>query len=298
MTAPVPPQAPGGGIDWTGLASAGAQLGGSYLAFHGQQQTNAANAQQAREQMAFQERMSATAYQRATADMRAAGLNPMLAYQQGGASSPGGAMATMESPMGKAAPMAADAVSNAADVAQKVSSIRATNAQADKTKADEQDVRTRNAYFQETVPYLLAIQIVNRQMADLDLKYSQDTYDKRVQQVAATLKSTQASARANNAASAITEADLTRAENEQAFEKSTWGKMSHYLASATDARDLVTGVIPGAGQLGKFMKGLSVPDAKKIDVRSVIPKTVSPRVVHNWSEKQGGGRSISKPFRP
>jgi hypothetical protein len=80
------------------LPVAGMALGsaiGGLFGMGGQAMANSANAEQADKQMGFQERMANSAYQRSTADMKAAGINPMLAYMKGGADSPGGASAQM-----------------------------------------------------------------------------------------------------------------------------------------------------------------------------------------------------------
>jgi len=75
------------------IVAGGASVAGQWMA-------NQGNIKAAREQMRFQERMSNTAYQRSVRDMKRAGINPMLAYMQGGASSPGGAMPRIEDYLG------------------------------------------------------------------------------------------------------------------------------------------------------------------------------------------------------
>lgn len=76
------------------LIGALSPLLGAVIGGVGQHAANQANIKVAREQMAFQERMSNTAVQRRMHDLEASGINPILAGQYD-ASSPAGALATM-----------------------------------------------------------------------------------------------------------------------------------------------------------------------------------------------------------
>ncbi len=98
---PIPFAAIAGGLGAAGkwLGDKAVEHGGSLLAYKGVKDTNRARLLEASQNRDFQERMSNTSWQRGVKDMEAAGLNPALGYGQGGASSPGGSMASgLESP--------------------------------------------------------------------------------------------------------------------------------------------------------------------------------------------------------
>lgn len=97
-----------------------------------QNETNKQNKKNAREQMAFQERISSTAHQREVEDLKKAGLNPLLSANAG-ASSPTGAMSTDVNPLAGFASTANDAYSNYLATKKQGAEVDLINSQKKKT---------------------------------------------------------------------------------------------------------------------------------------------------------------------
>lgn len=122
------------------IAGAGANAIGGFVG-------NAMGARESKRNRQFQERMRGSQYQAAVADMRAAGLNPALAYSQGGAGNLSGSTAGQSNPLEGVTSSAMQAARAAQELKLLKEQIRKTQGEADTAEAIGNRERARNAAY-------------------------------------------------------------------------------------------------------------------------------------------------------
>lgn len=138
---------PGAGAVGAGLLSAGSSLIGGMFGAAGQQATNAQSMAMMQEQerfaenaawenRAWEQEMSSTAYQRAMKDMSLAGLNPILAANLGGASSPSGSSPNIGLPsLGNPGSFLQQGITSAGQAGAQAAQTKAVMTQAEKDRS-------------------------------------------------------------------------------------------------------------------------------------------------------------------
>jgi len=266
---------------FSGALQAGGSLLGGMMSASGQSATNAQQMafaqQQAERSREWEENMSNTAYQRAMGDMRQAGLNPMLAANLGGASTPGTSIPSVN--LGNPGAAMGAGVTSAGQAAATAATTRAALTQANK---DDSQVDLNKA----STDYTKSNEALN---TELQIKARQDTATSAAQAAGhvASAENARAQARAADAGAALDysrnviaghDANTARerariaareADDRERFGPGTWGD-----ASAAANRILQSGV-QGAKALGEkawsgYSENIGQPFAKI--VHGVIDK--------------------------
>jgi hypothetical protein len=180
--------------------------------------TNNMNRSISREQMGFQDYESSTAYQRSMADMRAAGLNPILAAKNGGASSPSGA--------GIPAVTGAPAINNMSGVLDSITSVINTAMALKKNSADVANTNANTdlakATTLQTIPQNVAASKTQQELVKANTKVA-----------AATAPYITTKAKNVGTHTILSQAAIPAAQNASVVEKSYFGKAMAFIDRLT-----------------------------------------------------------------
>lgn len=231
-------------IPWGAVIGAGAGILGTAM-------QNSANRGEAAKNRNFQKKMYRHRYQYTVEDMRKAGLNPALAYEQGGGSAPSGSSARMEDVGESALSGATRGVATALEMQAVKATIEKTKAETNLTNAQKNQLENESASRTEwwrNRPAGLGSEIELRQSQmrqnQLVVEYLEKTMGDRV--AIAGLSRQEVEAMLRQMALDFELAGLQRAplEAQAEFAETWYGKnVAPFVGSAQGISGIVTGLL-------------------------------------------------------